>query len=250
MREATVTVLDFSFAAHARGFDQHISTSIPGLEDLRTKCVGLSRRYVQNGSIVVDIGCSTGALLRSFRNENQPARPSVNYVGIDTEPSFYEQWQKGCTDDVRFEVCDARSFDGFENMSLACSHFTMQFIPERDRLSLLRQVHNGLNEGGALVIAEKVLAESAEFQDILTFSYYDFKRQSYSAEEILDKERSLRGHMILWKESQWKDTLCEAGFQAETIQRFWQNYLFVAMIAIKRAPSPLKSVVPMRQCTV
>jgi tRNA (cmo5U34)-methyltransferase len=225
-----VTIQNFSFAAHARRFDHHIQPSIPGLKDLRAKCIRLSRNFVQNGSAVVDIGCSTGVQLRSIRDANEPSRPSVSYIGIDTEPTFGKHWRKRRTGNLEFRVCDARSFDGYENLSLVYSLFTLQFIPERDRLSLLRRIYDGLIEGGALVIAEKVLANSAKTQDILTFSYYDFKRQSFSAEEILDKERSLRGQMILWDEARWENTLCEVGFQ---IQRIWQNGLFVAWMATK-----------------
>jgi hypothetical protein len=52
--------------------------------------------------------------------------------------------------------------------------------------------------GGALMIAEKILATTARFQDALTFPDYDFKQeQGFSAAEILEKERQLRGQMTL-----------------------------------------------------
>jgi tRNA (cmo5U34)-methyltransferase len=167
-----VSVIDFSFAAHARGFDQHIQESIPGLEILRAMSAEFSRYFVQNETKVVDIGCSTGALLRSIRDKNEPSRRSVNYLGIDEVQNFREHWRGRRAANLRFEVRDARSFDGFENMSLVCSHFTLQFIPERDRPALLRRVYEGLNDGGALIMAEKVLAKSAKFQDMLTFPFY------------------------------------------------------------------------------
>lgn len=235
---------DFSFAEHAHDLDQHIRDSIPGRQELLDMCVRVSRRFVQSETTVVDIGCSTGAVLRSIRDENEPSRPSVSYVGIDTERKFGEQWHRRRTRNVRFRVCDARSFD-FENVFLACSLFTMPFIPERDRLTLLRRVNDGLIEGGALIIAEKVLANSAKFQDILTFSYYDFKLQSFSAKDILDKERRLRGQMILWNEKQWLNALCETGFE---VQPVWRNYLFVAWMATKSTRQPLASTVPVRLC--
>jgi tRNA (cmo5U34)-methyltransferase len=234
---------DFSFAAHAREFDEHIGPSVPGFERLCAMRIGYSRRFIQSGTMVVDIGCSTGAMLRSIRDENEPSRPSVRYLGIDTVSKFDEHWCELRTNNVRFEVCDARSFV-FENMCLVYSIFTLQFISERDRLSLLRRVYDGLNEGGTLFIAEKVLANSAKTQDILTFSYYDFKRQSFSAEEILDKERSLRGQMILWDEERWENTLCEVGFQ---IQRIWQDGPFIAWLAMKSTSQPSAEIVPTGQ---
>jgi tRNA (cmo5U34)-methyltransferase len=229
----TTIVRDFSFAAHAPDFDQHIRDSIPGYERLRDDlCIGFSRHFVQSGTTVVDVGCSTGALLCAMRDANQVARPSVRYVGIDAEPIFGEHWRQRRTHNLRFRVCDARSFT-FENVSLACSIFTLQFIPERERLRLLRRLYDGLNEGGALIIAEKVFAKSAYFQDILTFNYYDFKLRSFSADQILDKQRSLRGQMISWDEARWENALRGVGFQ---VQRFWQDGLFVAWLAVKSTP--------------
>jgi tRNA (cmo5U34)-methyltransferase len=227
-----VTVLDFSFAEHARNFDRHIGDSIDGLPILHDRCVSRSRHYVQNETTVVDIGCSTGNVLTTIRAANQAARPAASYVGIDIEPKFGEHWQERGADNVRFQVCDARSFE-FENASLVISLFTLQFIPLRDRVPLLRRVHDGLIEGGALIIAEKVLANDARFQDIGTFIYYDHKgRSGFSPKDILDKERSLRGQMVIVDEATLVGMLRDAGFEA--IQRFWHIDSFLAFDAQKR----------------
>jgi tRNA (cmo5U34)-methyltransferase len=239
--EAATIIRDFSFAAHARDFDQHIRDSIRGLDDLRTDCVRLSRYFVQSGTTVVDIGCSSGTLLRHSRDANEPSRPFVRYVGIDVEP--YDDWHARRAGNVRFEVRDARSFV-FKNVSLAYSTFTMQFIPERDRPSLLRRLADGLVEGGAIIIVEKVHANGAWFHDMLRSIYYDFKRQNFSAEEILDKEQSLRGQMNPWSEARWEGELHEAGFE---VQRFWQNHLFVAWVARKGALRRSGGITPFRR---
>jgi tRNA (cmo5U34)-methyltransferase len=224
----------FSFAAHARDFDQHIEASIPGLQQLRSMSVGLSRRFIQNGTTVIDIGCSTGALLSSIRSANQLARPFACYVGIDAEAAFSRNWRERRGANISFCIGDARSFDGFDNLSLVTSLFTLQFVPERDKPALLRRIYNGLLDGGALIVAEKVLANSARFQDLLTFGYYDAKLQQFTEKEILDKERSLRGQMFLWSNPELGTALCNAGFRPEDIQSFWQNYLFVGTLAVKR----------------
>jgi tRNA (cmo5U34)-methyltransferase len=240
-QDKAAIIHDFSFAEHAGGFDQHIQDSIRGLDDLRDDCVAFSRYRVQSGTTVVDIGCSTGALLRSIRDANEPR--SVSYIGIDVEPKYDVHWRALRADNVRFEVRDARSFT-FENVSLACSIFTLQFIPERDRAGLLRRVCDGLIEGGALILAEKVYANDAKFQEMLRSIYYDFKRQNFSAEEILDKERSLRGQMNPWSEEQWLNALHEAGFK---VHRLWHNHLFVAWVVEKGASRRSAGIVPFRR---
>jgi tRNA (cmo5U34)-methyltransferase len=242
-QDRATIIHDFSFAAHAPAFDRHIRDSIRGLDDLHSDCIAFSRYFVQSGTTVVDIGCSTGSLLRTIRDANEPSRPFVEYVGIDLKPEYDIHWRARQAGNVRFEVRDAQSFM-FENASLAYSTFTMQFIPERDRSSLLRRINDGLVEGGALIIAEKVFANGAWSHDMLRSVYYDFKRQSFSDEQIHDKERSLRGQMNLWDEARWEDALSEAGFE---FQRFWQNHLFVAWVARKGTPRRPAGIVPFRQ---
>jgi tRNA (cmo5U34)-methyltransferase len=224
---------DFSFAEHAPEFDSHIEQSIPGVRQLRSMCVGLSRRFVQNGTTVLDIGCSTGSLLSAIRHMNQPARLGARYVGIDAERAFAPQWRERRAPNLTFQVCDARNFRGYRNLSLVTCLFTLQFLGESDRLPLLRRLHDALIPGGALIIAEKVFAPSAQLQDALTFDYLDMKLQHFSEREILGKERALRGQMRLWTEQQLVSALCEAGFQSANIVEIWRNYLFVAKLGIK-----------------
>ncbi len=154
------------------------------------------------------------------------------------EPKFREQWLERRRDNLDFRLGDVRSFDEFHNSSLVLSHFSFQFLPEGDRQGLLRRVHDGLTEGGGLIIAEKVLANSAVIQDMFTSAYYDHKRKKFRPAAILDKERALRGQMRLWTRARLVTSLCEAGFQPENIESFWQNYLFVGMVAKKGGGTP------------
>ena len=78
--------------------------------------------------------------------------------------------------------------------SLHCSSFLSETV------SSWSGDYNGLVEGGALILSEKVLAKNAKIQDMLAFTYYDFKREAFSASEILDKEKSIRDQMHLWSE--------------------------------------------------
>lgn len=133
---------------------------------------------------------------------------------------------------LAFEVADARTYQGLAGLSLALSLFTVQFIRAVDKLPLLKRIYDGLVDGGALVIAEKTLAETARLQDALTFPYYDYKLgKGFSPQDILDKERRLRGQMTLWAEAELKGALKEAGFRE--IEAIWRNYMFVGLLALK-----------------
>jgi tRNA (cmo5U34)-methyltransferase len=239
--EAAISDFPFAeYAKHADDFDPHIRNSIRGVDDLRDDCVAFSRYFVQSGTTVVDIGCSAGTLLRRTRDALEPSRPRVMYVGIDVQP--YDDWHARRASNVRFEVRDARSF-AFENVSLAYSLFTLQFIEKRDRPNVLRQICDGLVEGGALILGEKAYANDAEFHDMLRSVQYDFKRRSFTAEEIFDKERMLRGQMNPWTEEEWLNALHEAGFK---VNRLWHNHLFVAWVA-RKDTSRRSTIIPVRR---
>jgi tRNA (cmo5U34)-methyltransferase len=228
--------VDFSFAKHAADFDHHIGSSIRGYADLRADARSFSQYFIQKSSRVVDIGCSSGQFLRSVRDFNQKRYNSVRYVGYDVEDGFSGSWRKYRQSNVGFRKADVRSTeDAFKNTSVVFSLFTLQFLPEKDRLPLVRRIYEGLNEGGAFILSEKVQAKNAKFQEMLTFIYYDFKKKNFSEQEILDKEQSIRDQMKLWSEYKIFEMLRSAGFAGVNLQLFWRNHLFIGIIASKAA---------------
>ena len=223
---------DFTFATYARDFDNHIGTSIPSYQHLIEKCGGLSRRLIQDDTKVIDIGCSTGFLLTSIMNQCRKHRQNVTYLGLDIEPGFSVHWKPLETVELRFHTCDARTYRGFHNISLACSMFALQFIRPSDKLALLGRIYDGLVVGGSLLISEKILASTSRLQDALTFPYYDYKiGRCFKPKEILDKERSLRGQMTLWTQNELETILREAGFRE--VEIIWDSFPFIAFIALK-----------------
>ena len=233
---------NFSFQRYAGEFDRHISASIPGYKRLTEIVCDLSPRFVQDGTEVIDAGCSTGRLLRAIRRRNEEARPAVRYVGLDVERSFAPHWKNARN--LRFEHSDARRYP-FSDTSLTCSIFTLQFIPEPDKLPLLHRIHNGLVPGGALILAEKLLAVTPMMQDAITFPYYDGKlRRGFNAQHILDKERSLRGVMTCWTLDELVGKLRRVGFGP--VQIIWGDCLFTAFVAVRGPLLRQAQVLPWR----
>ena len=223
---------DFSFGKMALGFRRHIEASIPGYKTgLIPDCVSQSERFVQPGTNVYDVGCTTGHLLARIRRVNNKARPNVNYVGIDIEPNFIGSWDKHRRLNMRFELHDARAYK-FERASAIFSLFTVQFVPPADKAALLDRIYAGLVEGGALIIAEKTLAETPRLQEALNSQYLDYKRRvGFTSEQILDKDRALHGQMTTWTESELREALQKAGFRELT--SFWRGLFFVGYLALK-----------------
>tara|TARA_Y100001934_G_C12282927_1_gene740866 strand:- start:608 stop:1516 length:909 start_codon:yes stop_codon:yes gene_type:complete len=109
--------------------------------------------------------------------------------------------------------------------------FTLQFIAEKDRLRLLQKIYENLVDGGAFIFSEKVFSDNSKLDDMLSSIYYDFKRQSFTEKEILDKEHELRHLAKLTNEKILVQQLRSIGFRG--VQPFWRNHNFVGYTALK-----------------
>lgn len=227
------TKLPFSFANYADEFDRHIELSIRGYGNLIDDCIELSPYFVENGTTVCDIGCSTGRMLGAIRTRNRERAPAARYIGLDIEPCFQQHWAQYEGTDIQFLVQDVLSFDGFAELSLATSIFTLQFLPERHRREVCRKIYNGLVPGGAFIVAEKTFAKMPKIQDMLVSLYLHYKRRHFSDEEIMDKEKSLRDKMKPGREADLIRLLTEAGFTADAIEPFWRSHMFAAYVCVK-----------------
>ena len=67
-----------------------------------------------------------------------------------------------------------------------------QFIPPKYRQNVINKIYKSLNWGGAFIMFEK-LGSDARFQDILNSLYLDFMREWFFNQEIIEKQKSLRG---------------------------------------------------------
>lgn len=254
----------FTFAHEDGGFDNHINKSIRGYNDMSHDVIEMSQYFVQPRSIVLDLGCSTGRMLRAIYEKNKDYLSECSFIGIDYEESFrdaFKETWKDVGDDrmttgvdpmivarnkniVDFYGTDLTTYNMSNLMrtnpystetnyvSYAMSVFTLQFMPRVARERVLKNVYQSLLPGGAFVCAEKIYADTAKVQDMMTFLYYDYKKKSFSEKEIMDKEVKLRHMLRPTSRDDLEKMLHSAGF--ETIYPFWQNYNFVAYVCIKK----------------
>ena len=226
---------DFTFAHREEGFDEHINWSIRGYSDLLKDVIAFSRYFVEDDTNVVDIGCSTGKVTQALMEYNKDHAPQARYVGVEVAEGFFDDLNKrgdtlGKTGSVEFVFDDIRNYR-FNNCSLVTSIFTLQFMSKKDRARVINEIYQGLNFGGGFIFAEKIDCENARLQDMMTFNYYDFKREKFDYDDIMTKEQTLRNMLKpnTWKEIE--DMLDFAGFKA--VEQSWRNHNFVGAIAIK-----------------
>ena len=100
------------------------------------------------------------------------------------------------------------------NASIVVMNFTMQFIPDSERQTLLKRIADGMVSGGALVLSEKLIFDDQEEQRFQTDLHHDFKRyQGYSDLEVAQKRASLENVLVPNTAEQHIERLSKAGFR-------------------------------------
>jgi tRNA (cmo5U34)-methyltransferase len=94
---------------------------------------------------------------------------------------------------VEFYVDDITHFE-FQKSDMIIAYYTIQFVRPSQRQILINKIFEALNWGGGFLLFEKVRANDARFQDMMTSIYYDYKlEKGYTPDEIIAKSRSLKG---------------------------------------------------------
>jgi len=228
---------DFVFDERVvRVFPDMINRSIPGYA-LVVQLTGLlAGRYVQNDSVLYDLGCSLGAstlaMQQAVRGRN------VRIVAVDNSAAMVAQLRKrlasrAASSGVSIEVvCRNAEEVRIENASVVVMNFTLQFVEPSVRLQLLRTIANGLLPGGVLLISEKIHHEDTDEQSLQTTWHHDFKRaQGYSELEIARKRDALEHIMKTDSLVRHRERLLEAGFQQ--VQPWFQCFSFVSLAAFR-----------------
>ena len=79
----------FTFATSKEGFDNHIDKSVRGYSQLWGDILSLSKYFVEDYTQVVDMGCSSGKLLKGMIEQNNKNIPHAQYTGIEIEEDFF-----------------------------------------------------------------------------------------------------------------------------------------------------------------
>jgi tRNA (cmo5U34)-methyltransferase len=198
----------------AKEFDEHVKKSIPLYEDGQELICQLSDYFLKEGSQVFDLGSSTGSLLLKLAEWNKN-KTNIQYTGIDIESnmvSYAQSKLSKSTKNIEFKVDDILTTE-LKPSDLIICYYTVQFVPPRVRQELINHIYKSLNWGGAFVMFEKVRANDARFQDIFSGLYTEFKiKKGYQPDEILNKQRSLKGVLEPFSTQGNTDLLKRAGF--------------------------------------
>ena len=222
----------------AKVFPDMLRRSIPGYDATIEAIGSLAARYVQSNTNCYDLGCSLGAATLAMRQAID--KSGCRIIAVDTAQAMIDRCKKAISADDRqakrvapVDVVknDIRSIQ-IENASMVVLNYTLQFLAIDDRESLMQSIFDGMNEGGLLVLSEKVVDENAAMEDLLVDLYHEHKRRNnYSALEISRKRAALENVLVPETVSTHRERLAKAGFSHTAV---WLRYFnFVSIIAIR-----------------
>ena len=227
-------IAGFKFDAKvADVFENMINRSVPGYPLMLDLIGVLGEKYASAGTQCYDLGCSLGASTLKLR---QHLPQSCHLIGIDSSSAMVERCRANVARDhsqASVEIVEQRIQDTqFENASVVVVNFTLQFIPDDERQSILKKISAGMIQGGALILAEKIKFNDPEQQQSMTLLHHEFKKyQGYSDLEVAQKRASLENVLVPNTEEEHIERLLNAGFSSAQVYIRCLN--FASILAIK-----------------
>ena len=193
----------------AKNFDKHIKQS-NSMHELALK---VSDFFLTEKSNIYDLGCSTGTFINLLQKRH--SKKNHNIYGVDEIKKMCEEAKKKNKRFKNIKIINTKLEKlNLKASSMISSFFTMQFIKPSRRQLMFNKIFNSLDWGGCFFLFEKVRYPDARFQDIMNQVYFDYKLdKGFTAEEIINKSRSLKGIMEPFSTNGNIQLLKRAGFK-------------------------------------
>jgi len=194
----------------------------------------IGKDFAVKGTNLYDLGCSTGASLILLDNVIDK---EVKFIGLDDSDEMLKKCdlklqENGIKRNYELSYGDLNKGAKLENASVVNLCLTLQFIRPLHREQLVKDIYDGMNNNGCLILTEKVLGEDSLFNRLFIKYYYDMKRRNhYSDIEISQKREALENVLIPYKLEENKALLTKCGFKSVDV--FFKWYNFCGIIAVK-----------------
>ncbi len=190
-------------------------------------------KFAKAETSVYDLGCSTGTLLFKL-SQLLDANKSITLHGVDNSPAMLEKSRIKLSHSripCEFHETDLNQEIPIQNASVVVMNYTLQFVLPGNRISLLKNIFDGLVPGGSLVLIEKIKSGIPELDRTLIDFHHQFKRdQGYSNLEISRKREALENVLIPLTVEENQDLIKKAGFKVIDLFFKWNNFAgFIAL---------------------
>lgn len=215
-------------------FDDMLRRSIPQYDAMREAVCELACCYRQEGSDIVDLGCSRGEALAPLVDR---FGANNRFVGVDVAEPMLAAARERFAGLIAAGVVEIRELDLRTayppvRASVTLCVLTLQFTPIEYRWRILRDIWRHTRPGGALLLVEKVVGSTAELDAVMVDRYYALKRaHGYTQEQIETKRVSLEGSLVPLTASWNEELLQTAGFGA--VDCFWRWMNFAGFLAVR-----------------
>jgi len=228
-------IVDFNFKKETvQVFDDMLDRSVPFYQEIQRMTAEIGADFAVPGTNVYDLGCSTGSTLIALE---KVLPPEVSFVGVDYSPDMLEKAREKLAQHKVTRPCEfiCRDLDqgiSIVNASVVVFTLTLQFVRPLKRQQLIQDIARGLNEGGCLILIEKVTCLDSKLNRLFINYYYAFKkREGYNQMEIAQKREALENILIPYRPEENRQLLLENGFTE--CDMFFKWYNFCGMLAIK-----------------
>jgi tRNA (cmo5U34)-methyltransferase len=177
-------------------FDQHVREQLPWYDMVTDAVCYITRNYLTEGEMVVDIGASTGntiACLKPLLLER-----NAFATAIEVSETMAQKLDERFLDDYKVTVRQANIIG--MPLVMAQVHIlflTMMFIPVHKRIKVLNKIRENTKQGGVIIIVDKVCDHSSYFGTVLKRLGMHWKiKQGAKLEDVAAKEMSLAGVQI------------------------------------------------------
>ena len=214
-------------------FPDMINRSVPGYGTIINLIGTVAAQYAKPNTRLYDLGCSLGAASLSMRHHL--TEDGCEIISVDNAQAMIERLNKILQRDnsktpVQTLCTNIQDIE-IKNASVIVMNFTLQFIPLDERKNILNNIYNGMNEGGCLILSEKLAFDDGENEIQIALHHAFKKSNGYSDLEISQKRSALENVLIPETKETHIQRLTEVGFtQAFPL---FQCFNFASFIAIK-----------------
>ena len=180
----------------ANTFDNHVREQLPWYDMVTESVSYIIKNYLSENDTVVDIGASTGNMIEKILPFVQER--SCYITAIEKSETMFEKLKnkyanESCIELVYEDVMDIQ----LPKAKVYILFLTLMFIPVQQRAKLMQTIRNKCEEGGVIIIVDKVCNHFGYFSTVLKRMTMHFKLlQGAKPEDVLIKEMSLAGVQI------------------------------------------------------
>lgn len=226
---------NFNFGkSTAKVFDDMLDRSVPFYSEIQRMIGEMAADFAVPGTNLYDLGCSTA---NTFLSITRQVPKDVVFVGVDSSKEMLDIARQKLKHKNVPQKCELVCMDlnkavPIINASVVILNLTLQFVRPLYRKRVIESIANGLNEGGCLILVEKVLSPNSTINRLFIKHYYEFKkRQGYSRMEIAQKREALENVLVPYHFDENRELLLGSGFKGCDI--FFRWYNFCGIVALK-----------------